>query len=73
MYCETLHILVMGSEHLVAKTSCPIDMKFDGEPLSMYRNKGKNATASSRHKKKFKSFVTFLEAAQKIEIPVGNL
>ena len=60
-------------EHSSARTSCTIDLKFDMEQLSIYVDKGRIVTGSSQHKKKFKFFVTFVETAQKIEIPVGNL
>ena len=42
--------------------SCPIDLKFDVEPLAMHIDNGKIHPASSDHPKKFKSFVTFVEA-----------
>ena len=52
----------MRSPHCNSRTSCPIDLKFDVEPLSMHRNNGKMQPGSSDHQKKFKSFVTFVEA-----------
>ena len=60
------HSLSWACEHSNSSTSCPIVMKFDVEQLTMYVDAGKNATGSARHQKKFKSFVTFMEAAQKM-------
>ena len=60
----------MVLSHSNSITSCPIDLKFDVRALELRRIRGKLQSGSSGHQKKFKSFVAFMEAAQKFEIPL---
>ena len=62
----------MSFSHSNPTTSCPFDMKFDVRALELRRIRGKLQSGSSGHQEKFKSFVAFMEAAQKFEIPLPH-